>query len=179
MGGSGGVGGGGAGYMTSTKTEGAGNANFESVRKIHPVTIKQLLDAHQTHPDDTFRVNGNQLPQMTLVAIIKKVEALSTNINFTIDDFTGSIDMKIWVDADDSDFKAQQRMLWTEGTMVRVHGLLKSTMGGRTVVAHHIRPVEDFNEFTFHRLEVIQVRIHLQLFSARSRVIFSVSPVFD
>jgi hypothetical protein len=47
----------------------------------------------------------------------------------------------------------------SEGSYVRVFGNLRPTPGGRSVVGFQLLPITDFNEITFHYLEVIAVHL--------------------
>eukprot|EP00188_Purpureofilum_apyrenoidigerum_P004316 Plantae.Rhodophyta-Purpureofilum_apyrenoidigerum.ctg47963.p1 GENE.Plantae.Rhodophyta-Purpureofilum_apyrenoidigerum.ctg47963~~Plantae.Rhodophyta-Purpureofilum_apyrenoidigerum.ctg47963.p1 ORF type:complete len:276 (-),score=45.94 Plantae.Rhodophyta-Purpureofilum_apyrenoidigerum.ctg47963:71-823(-) len=136
--------------------------NSDASSTIHPVTIKQLLEATQSHPDDGFRVYSKPLGQTTIVAVIDKIETLSTNVELIVNDFSGSITTRFWVEANEPEFKARQRLEWTPGRMVRIYGHLKLISDEKIIVAHHIRLLQDFNEFTFHRLEAIQFFLHQQ-----------------
>jgi replication factor A2 len=92
-----------------------------------PVTIKQLFKATQAHPDDGFKVDGKELSQvpkylqlliilqLTLVGIIMNIQEQSTNINFVIDDSTGKIEVRFWVDAEvdgNNEFSNRNRSQW-------------------------------------------------------------------
>jgi replication factor A2 len=79
------------------------------------VTIKQILDAHQAHPDAEFRIDGVEasqvnipsgtcayLLQLTFVAAVRAAAMQSTNVTYRMEDGTGMIDVKQWIDAEKS-----------------------------------------------------------------------------
>lgn len=162
-GGGGFMGGGGGGFMMPSRDSENVDRNAGPVYKQHitPVTIKQLNEAERSNSGDNFVLNGAQLSTVTVVGVIQKMETLSTNIEFVVNDFTGSLSMKFWLDGDEKPYKVTERLAWKTGTFIRAHGSIQSISGINTLIAVGIRPLEDFNELTFHRLEVIQVRFDL------------------
>jgi replication factor A2 len=76
------------------------------------VTVKQVLDAYQAHPDAEFRIDGVEVGQvfslmvvltilqLTLVATIRTVNVQSTNVSYRMEDGTGMIEVKQWIDSD-------------------------------------------------------------------------------
>lgn len=81
-----------------------------------------------------------------------------TNITLKIDDGTGQIEVKKWVDADKTDEDTAEP--FELDSHVRVWGRLKSFNSKRHVGAHVIRPVEDFNEVNYHMLEATYVHLY-------------------
>ena len=67
---------------------------------LRPVTIKQLLDAEQPHPDADFKIDGSEVGHITFVGVVRNVVVQSTNITYRVEDGTGAIDVKQWLDAD-------------------------------------------------------------------------------
>lgn len=144
---------------SSQNTGGAKKGSSER-QSLMPVTIKQLQMASQAHQDDIFKVDNRELTQITIVGLITKCDEKSTNLTYTIDDGTGMIDARIWVDAEDSDMFAARRAQWREGVYVRIIGTLRSFNNVKSIVAFTIKPIVDFNEMTYHYIEVVHV--HLQ-----------------
>eukprot|EP01098_Paradermamoeba_levis_P006008 TRINITY_DN2509_c0_g1_i2.p1 TRINITY_DN2509_c0_g1~~TRINITY_DN2509_c0_g1_i2.p1 ORF type:complete len:189 (-),score=29.88 TRINITY_DN2509_c0_g1_i2:97-663(-) len=87
----------------------------------------------------------------------------STSLSFEVDDGTGRIDVRVWLDSEDNnEFFTRKRATWREGVTVRVYGHLRSFMNQRSVVAFPycgLRPVEQFDEVTYHFLEVLYVSL--------------------
>jgi len=129
-------------------------------QSLMPVTIKQLFGATQAHADDAFKVDNKELNQVTIVGLIAQITESTTNITFAIDDGTGKIEAKIWLDQEDqNDYNLQKRSAWKEGIYVRVVGHLRSFHNQRSIVAFRIQPVVDFNEITYHQLEAVYAHL--------------------
>lgn len=88
---------------------------------------------------------------------VRAVNPQSTNITYQIDDGTGTIDVKKWVDADKAEDSNPQ---FQPDQYVRVWGRLKSFNQKRHVGAHFIRAVNDFNEVNYHALEATYVHLY-------------------
>lgn len=80
-----------------------------------------------------------------------------TNTTFTLDDGTGTVDAKQWIDTDAAEDHAAS--LPAEGSYVHLWGRLKDFNGKRHIACHRIRPVTDFNEVSYHFLEATAVHL--------------------
>ncbi|RYC61134.1 hypothetical protein CHU98_g5073 [Xylaria longipes] len=130
--------------------------NDESLR---PVTIKQIIDAEPAYAGDaSFRIDGLDVKQVTIVGMVRAINPQTTNITYKIDDGTGVIEVKQWLDADKSAEEAATPA-FSEEEYVRVWGRLKSFSNKRHVGAHVIKPVRDFNEVNYHLLEATYVHL--------------------
>ncbi|KAI0453107.1 replication protein A, subunit RPA32 [Xylaria acuta] len=130
--------------------------NDESLR---PVTIKQIIDAEPAYAGDaSFRIDGLDVKQVTIVGMVRAINPQTTNITYKIDDGTGVIEVKQWLDADKSAEEAATPA-FAEEDYVRVWGRLKSFSNKRHVGAHVIKPVRDFNEVNYHLLEATYVHL--------------------
>ncbi|KAI9864497.1 MAG: replication factor A protein 2, partial [Pleopsidium flavum] len=67
---------------------------------LRPVTIKQVLDAQQPHPDGEFKIDGIEITQITFIGQIRNISTQTTNITYKLDDGTGTIEVKQWIDSD-------------------------------------------------------------------------------
>ncbi|KAH9887190.1 replication protein A, subunit RPA32 [Xylariomycetidae sp. FL2044] len=137
---------------------GAKASNDESLR---PVTILQLNEAEQAYGDAPFRIDGVEIAQVTLVGMVRSISVQTTNITYRLDDGTGIVEVKQWLDADkaaaeDDNGGANQ---FQEEQYLRVYGRLKSFSNKRHVGAHVIKPVHDFNEVGYHLLEAAYVHL--------------------
>ena len=113
--------------------------------------------------DDVFRVNGEEVHNLTLLGKIVATNDSSTSQMYTIDDGTGTVEVKMWVDADEAADGAANNRSSSDlkvGSYARVYGHLRAFQGVRNVIAFNMRPVTDFNEITYHFLEVVYCNSH-------------------
>ncbi|KAI0435322.1 replication protein A, subunit RPA32 [Xylaria sp. FL1042] len=131
--------------------------NDESLR---PVTIKQIIDAEPAYAGDaSFRIDGLDVKQVTIVGMVRVINQQTTNITYRIDDGTGVIEVKQWLDADKQQDPSAPAVAFREADYVRVWGRLKSFSNKRHIGAHVIKPVRDFNEVNYHLLEATYVHL--------------------
>ncbi|BBN12706.1 replication factor A2 [Marchantia polymorpha subsp. ruderalis] len=121
-----------------------------------PLTVKQLSSASQKPSDDNFYVDGQEVNNITLVGMVFNKEEKVTDVSFILDDFTGRIEVKKWIDGQDSEELVELRNI-RNGIYVRIYGHLRSFQGKRNVVAFSVRPIKEFDEVTFHFVEAIYV----------------------
>ena len=72
---------------------------------------------------------------------------------------TDQIMVKMWVDQDQNDDFAERRAAWKEGAVVRVIGQMRAFNNNKSIVAYAIQPIADFNEYTFHFIEVVHTHL--------------------
>lgn len=126
---------------------------------LRPVTVKQILEADEAFSGADFKIDNTAITQITFVGQVRNINPQPTNVTLKIDDGTGQIEVKKWIDADKADDgNADQYEL---DSYVRVWGRLKSFSNKRHVGAHVIRPVTDFNEVNYHLLEATYVHLYL------------------
>jgi replication factor A2 len=101
------------------------------------------------------------LTQLTIVGQVRKINPQATNITYTVDDGTATIDVKKWVDAERADDADGAGGQFTEDQYVRVWGRLKSFNGKKHVGAHFMRAVEDYNEVNYHLVEAAYVHLYI------------------
>jgi replication factor A2 len=82
----------------------------------------------------------------------------ATNTTFKLDDGTGTVEVKQWVDSDVD--PANAKALPKEGDYLRVWGRLKAFNNKRHVAAHVIRPITNMNEISYHLLEATAVHLY-------------------
>ncbi|KAI9723923.1 MAG: hypothetical protein M1812_000641 [Candelaria pacifica] len=161
---------GGGGFMNQHGSQGGiqnspGGSNAKTYGKdtLRPVTIKQVLEAQQPHSDAEFKIDGAEITQVTFVGQIRNISTQATNVTYKLDDGTGCMEVKQWIDADatismDATNDAKPRL--TENAYARVWGRLKAFNNKRHVGAHVIRPIVDFNEIQYHLLEATVVHLY-------------------
>ncbi|KAM3424653.1 hypothetical protein BST61_g6641 [Cercospora zeina] len=156
----------GGGFMPGSQNENsASNKRTYGKDTLRPVTIKQLLDAHHPHPDaDHFMIDDSETTQVTFVGQIRNISAQTTNVTYKVDDGTGIIEVKVWVDADTLAAEESGGMVKkdkpVEQGYARVWGRLKQFNSKRHVGAQYIRAIEDYNEIAYHLLEATVVHLH-------------------
>ncbi|KAF8940247.1 replication factor A protein 2 [Dissophora ornata] len=122
------------------------------------MTIKQLHAVTQTQADGDFKIDGQDLGQITFIATVRSINRQSTQHTYTVEDGTGNIDAKRFPSEDEDTAELNTIV---EGTCVRIVGLLKQFNQRFSVNIHTIRPIQDMNELTYHNLEVIYVHVSL------------------
>lgn len=123
------------------------------------MTIKQLIDAQQPHPDADFKIDGTDLTQITFVGQIRNVSKQATFYTYKLDDGTGTMEVKQWIDPESNPDDGLKPELG-ESAYARVWGRLKQFNNKRHVGAVVIRPVTDFNEVQYHLLEATAVHLY-------------------
>jgi hypothetical protein len=93
-----------------------------SEQNLVPVTIKQIHDAHEV--GDALHINGRAANYVKIVAAIQDVSENSTSLTFTLEDGTGTVTAKMWVDESDTDHQAVERAKWTCVVFAFVKGRL-------------------------------------------------------
>lgn len=104
--------------------------------------------------------------QVTFVGQIRNVSTQTTNITYKIDDGTGTVEVKQWIDSDISTSdpggaEDMNKAKLVENAYCRVWGRLKAFNNKRHVGAHVIRPITDYNEINYHLLEATAVHLFL------------------
>mmetsp|Transcript_41640 Transcript_41640/g.104069 ORF Transcript_41640/g.104069 Transcript_41640/m.104069 type:complete len:269 (+) Transcript_41640:48-854(+) len=127
---------------------------------IHPVTIRQMQSANAENEGDNLKVDGRDATQVTFIGQIISRNEQATNVNFVIDDGTGSIEVKQWTDTDETDYMLGLKQSLQEGVYVRVVGQLRAFNGEHNVTGFSVRPVTDMNEITYHLLDACHTHLY-------------------
>ncbi|KAI8391003.1 uncharacterized protein BYT42DRAFT_555231 [Radiomyces spectabilis] len=152
----------GGGFFSNDSSDG----NRQPARKpasdqtIRPVTLKQLANVTET-ADGSFQIDGVDTTQITFVAVLRNVTELATNISYTMEDGTGAIEVRRWVEQNETASEAQKRRELIPDTYVRVAGRINSFNHKTSVVAFLIRPITDFNEISYHFLDAVYTHVNL------------------
>ena len=155
---------GGGGFMPGSQTDSPSTKRSYGKDTLRPVTIKQLLNAHHPHPDaEHFNIDNAETTQVTFVGQVRNISRQTTNVTYKLDDGTGIVEVKEWVDSEASRAfdGPDKKDKVGEQAYVRVWGRLKAFNGKRHVGANFVRPIKDFNEIQYHLLEATAV--HLQI----------------
>ncbi|CAG8521236.1 7409_t:CDS:2 [Paraglomus occultum] len=127
-------------------------------QSVRPVTIAQLLSVAYDAIDSTIKIDGQEVTVVTFIAWIRSTNELTTNTNYIMDDGTGCIDVRYWLQNDKPEEVSKPNL--SKETYARVFGQMKNFREKRHVIAFCVRPVTDFNEITQHTLEVIEAHLH-------------------
>lgn len=110
---------------------------------------------------------------MSFIGQIRNISTQPTNTTYQVDDGTGVIEVKQWVDPDETgtSIDGSSHSALATNDWIRVWGRLKAFNNKRHVGAHVIRPVPDKMEITHHLLEATYVHLYftrgaLEQFSA-------------
>jgi replication factor A2 len=128
------------------------------LQTMRSVTIKQILTASKAS-DDEFAIDGVSVYHLKIIGCIVDVKEQSTNNVYTIEDGTGRIDIKLWIDENDES-AAEKKLKWVQGRYVQVVGKLKDFNGVKSCMAHNMKEVTDFNVLTHHSVEAIYQHLH-------------------
>lgn len=152
------------GFMPGSQSDSPSTKRTYGKDTLRPVTIKQLVDAHHPSPDlEYFMIDGHETTQVTFVGQIRNISTQTTNITYKLDDGTGIIEVKVWIDAEafsDTTHPSNEKAKPVEQGYARVWGRLKAFNNKRHVGANIIRPVQDYNEIQYHLLEATAVHLH-------------------
>ncbi|KAI5960888.1 RFA2 [Candida theae] len=149
---------GGGGYSQGGFS-GDGNSQQNKVQtrnSIAPVTIKQILEAEQPVPDGEFKVHNVSISLVGFIGVVRKVHASGSSLAITVEDGTGSIDVRKWVDENNSSIEQEREK--HQGFLnkyVFVGGALKLYNGNKSVSNASINLVEDSNQIIYHHLNAI------------------------
>lgn len=149
-------------------------------KTLRPATVQQLMMA-AAELEDNFQLDGKDVSQVAIVGVVRSVQTSTTNMVYHIEDGTGAVNVRMWVDADESESSKLRhaecrcavhvvrlplaygaplmRRVRSENRYVRVTGSLRMFNQQRQIVAYHIRPIEDMNEITMHFLECIAAHL--------------------
>mmetsp|Transcript_130420 Transcript_130420/g.194121 ORF Transcript_130420/g.194121 Transcript_130420/m.194121 type:complete len:261 (-) Transcript_130420:23-805(-) len=136
----------------------------KNLQILLPTTIKQLSSA-EAGPEggNTFSIDGVPLHRVKVIGQIMGINRQSTTVTLELDDGTGRIDTRFWLNHDPEEEGAEDTESgeWQEGVYVRVFGHLRQFKNSdkNSFVAMSIKPIEDFNEITFHLLEATYVHL--------------------
>jgi replication factor A2 len=131
-------------------------------QSIIPVTSAIIHGANHTG-DNEFELDGVQLSLVILVGEIVSVNESQTNVVYKVDDRTGPlVDVKKWLDDQESEAELNQRAECREGIFVKVIGHIRTFSQQRSLVSYLIQPIRDFNAVTHHMVSVVHSQLSLK-----------------
>jgi replication factor A2 len=134
-----------------------GRKNYDE-QTIQPCTVGMIRRARpEPGSDNALELpDGRKVHHIALVGAIKEYQENSTNVIYEIEDGTGLIDVKQWVDENDNSAKlAMRQLVLKENIFVKVVALPKYYDGNIQLVAESIRPIANGNELSCHLLDVV------------------------
>lgn len=149
-------------YMSSPQANSSNNNNSQTSpdqnrrkateeQTLIPVTARMILTSQEKILSD-----GREPHLIKLVAAVRSAVPQSTSYQYEVEDGTGLVEIKEWVDQNDSQVVAQMREEASqENIYVRIIGKLQVYEGKTTVIANSVRKVKSGNELTHHLLEVV------------------------
>lgn len=130
-------------------------------QSVLPVTSAMIQAA--TASSDTFLLEDKEISQVTFVGEIMEVVEAQTNVMYKVDDRTGPwIEVRKWLEEQETEAEIEKRSECREGIYVRVVGHLRSFKQQKSVIVFSIRPVLNFNEITSHLMETLHAYLCLQ-----------------
>ena len=157
--------GGGGGFETGggfSATQGGGGGggrrNYDE-QTVIPVTARMILTAKNDPSDNNVVVleDDRKLNQIKLVGAVRSLDPQSTTIGYTIEDGTGLVEVKQWLDENQDCTAAHEirQAAMQEHIYVRVIGKIKEYQGARQIVAEAVYPLTTGNQLAHHFLEVV------------------------
>ena len=150
-------GGGGGGTQDTSSSDKKARRSYDEQTLI-PITIQMAFKAH---PDTTsgdgslVLEDGRALHTVKIMGAVRGVEDTSTNIVYTIEDGTGVLEVKQWLDDGESTaLRAIREQTAQDNVYIKVVGQIKDYDGKKILVANSVRPLSTGNELTHHFLEV-------------------------
>ena len=121
------------------------------------MALRAFQEAQSSGGDDTFMASNEAIDHVTLVGKVCEVETTASLMKFTLDDGSGRLKVKHYSQDDGPSDVVDIR----ENVYMRAFGTLKTSAGEAYLNAHLVRPVTDFNEVTYHSLQIVQTHMHI------------------
>lgn len=126
---------------------------------ITPLTCKQISRAEQL-PTGMINIDGREMHMVTIVGQVVDKDDQSSVIIMRVDDGTGVVDVRKWIDApEDGTDPDQGDSAITVGMYVRVYGDLRTYQGNLIIISTRILLIQDYNEITYNLL--LSITAHL------------------
>lgn len=135
-----------------------GKKRSADTKSLTPVNIKQVLGAEPAGEENVFQIDGRNVNQVSLVALVLECEGNTQMYMLKVNDGSGTIPVKIWKDSNrDPALEESKTAELEKGRYLRIVGTIKMFQGTVSVQASFTRPITDFNEITFHMAETMFV----------------------
>jgi len=163
-------GGGGGDYNTSggfdSNGGGSQGTRTQTKNSLTPVTIKQINDSKPVIQDGEFVVHNLELNLVSFIGVIRQVTDNTSNLQIQMEDGTGSIELRKWIDDNASDDSSS---FLTNGKYVYVTGSVKEFGGKKNIQHTTFREITDYNEVLYHHLSAIDCHLKAQGIKSESK----------
>jgi len=143
----------GGGFMGGDDKKGSDKKASRDRQSLIPVSIKQVITC--SHDDDTVRIDGAELNMIKLIGTVDGITDHETNSTFKLSDGSGSIDCKQFRDKGANNTSKPSKL--NPGSLMRIIGVVKQYEGKLHIQVYDSTPVTDWNELTYHLLDIILV----------------------
>jgi replication factor A2 len=136
---------------------GGGRRNYDEQTLI-PVTVGMVLSSSDDGEGsgNLMLRDGRKLSQIKLVGAVRQFNDYSTNVVYEIEDGTGLVEVKQWIDDGDCTAMSEMRQeALKDNIYVSIVGSVKEYDGKKTIIADFCRPLVSGNQLTHHLLEVV------------------------
>ncbi|ODQ58471.1 hypothetical protein WICANDRAFT_33850 [Wickerhamomyces anomalus NRRL Y-366-8] len=138
---------------------GSQGTRTQTKNSLTPVTIKQINDSKPIIQDGEFIVHNLELNLVSFIGVIRKVTDNASNLQVQLEDGTGSIELRKWVDENAHD---ESNAFLQDGKYVYVTGSVKEFGGKKNIQHTTFREITDFNEVLYHHLSAIDCHLKAQ-----------------
>ena len=123
---------------------------------IQPLTIRMALSARDPTGEGA-EIDGRKLYHVKIVGAVRSVTPNSSNVVYDIEDGTGLIKVKQWLDEQNECARMAElrEQACKENIYVKVVGQIKDYDGQSMLLADSIRPLSTGNELSHHMLDVV------------------------
>eukprot|EP01038_Epipyxis_sp_PR26KG_P005531 gene5531-7648_t len=141
----------GGGFMSETK-EKSTDKKPRDRQTIVPYSVRQILGTNKE--DDVFKVDGSELHIVKLIGTISQLVENSTNMVFNLNDGTGTIECKRWLEKENGVADGFAAIGIREYSLVQLFGTLREYDNRIHILVYRVFPIQDWNVLTHHLLEV-------------------------
>lgn len=105
--------------------------------------------------DGSFQLaDGRELHQVKLIGAVRSADSQSTAVTYQIEDGTGIIEVKEFINEDVPAMVAAREEAAKEHVYVCVIGQVKDYDNKKSIIGNSVRKIESMNQLTHHMLEV-------------------------
>jgi len=129
---------------------------FRDEKSLLPLSIKQLTTFTLNVNGKSF-IDGVQLWLVSIIGHIKITEEDATSLSFVVNDGSSSIEAVFWKDSSE---KHNWATCVRGGAFFKIIGELRDDDERKRLQVHHVSPLTDGNELTYHLMEIVYTHIN-------------------